>query len=146
MRSIKRVISDTYWQFYRRFFDRYDLIKADTLDKRGYYDIDERLLHCIMQTIVDFYDIEVSEFEKQELKNFRNKKPHELDQGSLTKLIEVKAIYNWWKKYPDKLKKIDKLYSDNAPWHCINKFENDLFKEEQDMLIRVIKIRAYLWS
>lgn len=146
MRSLKRIISDTYWQLYRRFFDRYDLIKADTLDKRGYYDIDERLLHCIMQTIVDFYEIEVSEFEKQELKNFRNKKPHQLDPESLTKLIEVKAIYNWWKKYPDKLKKIDKLYTDNAPWQWINKSESDLFKEEQDMLIRVIKIRAHLWS
>lgn len=146
MRSIKRVISDTYWQLYRRFFDRYDLIKADTLDKKGYYDIDIRILHCIMQVIKDYHDIEISDYEKEEYKKYRNKKHTELTKESISLIKEVKAIYNWWKKYPEKEEKIAKLYKDNAPWGCIDKAEKDLFNEEQAMLMRAITIRPQLWS
>ena len=54
---------------------------------------------------------------------------------------EIKAIYRWWKLYENLSKIAHKAKGDKF---C--KMQDALIKEEQEMLIRLVKIRKYLWT
>lgn len=146
LKRIKNKIVEKYWKIYRRFFDRYDLIKADTLSKTEYYETDTRILHCVMQSIVDFYDIEMTEYEKHEYNNFLKGNFTELEKEHILFIKAIKSIYIWWKNYPNREEEISKLYENNAPYKIIRKKEADLLKEEQTELMSAIAIRPKLWS
>jgi hypothetical protein len=84
---------------------------------------------------------------------------------------EIKEIYDWWKNYPVRENQID---SQRSIWHDefikrdgegiekfnnssksdtekdesekLHKMEADLLQEEEEMLIRLVKIRPCLWT
>ncbi len=152
-------IFDIYYYLKTRFIKKYYLI--DTKFKRDcWMDSDTKILYGMMSILVDFVEKEKplervdwdTEIEHQNAKN------------------EFMTIYEWWKNYPNREKEIDnalsKWYNESIPERCknilnldiknttlskqlmdhLNILEEQLANEEQEMLIRLIKIRKYLWT
>lgn len=112
------------------------------LEKGQWYDLTYRIPHCLLYELEKFIEkekgLEVHEWEKTLTFNEDwGVKPDDEKYGKLTHqalaAIEQDAIYQWWKENKGK-KDID--------------FENEdtYLKEEEEMLIRLIKIRNSLWT
>jgi hypothetical protein len=125
-----RTLRDKYDELCNCLFRRYDLIRTG-LSKKDWHDKDITMLYGMMNLLVDYVDGE---------KCFEITKWDE-DADSKRVAKEIKAIYRWWKLY-------DKLYAiaHNAKGEKFHKMQDSLIKEEQEMLIRLIKIRKYLWT
>lgn len=110
------------------------------LDKGQWYDLTYRIPHCLFSELEKFIEVEkgldVHEWEKTLTFNedWGVKSEHP-KWGTLTPqalaAIEQDEIYQWWK--------VNKGYVD---------FENEeaYLKEEEEMLIRLIKIRGSMWT
>ena len=155
-------IRDTYYNLKHLFFDRYDLIRTK-LPKTKYYDTPILLLYGTMNLIVDL--VEKEKF----LEHVDTSSSTAWENAVKT----VEEAYNWWKNYDNREKEIDIALNN---WHSIkfkNCFDGDgylaklnttdtletmrysdlydylkskLEKEEQQMLLKVIKVREYLWT
>lgn len=112
------------------------------LEKGQWYDLTYRIPHCLFSELEKFIEqekgLETHEWEKTLTFNEDwGVKPDEEKYGKLTHqalvAIEQDEIYQWWKDNKDK-KDVD--------------FENEesYLKEEEEMLIRLIKIRGSLWT
>lgn len=112
------------------------------LNRGEWYDLTYRIPHCLFSELEKFIEVEkgldVHEWEKSLVFNEDwGVKPDEEKYGKLTHqalaAIEQNEIYQWWKDNKDK-KDVD--------------FENEetYLKEEEEMLIRLIKIRGSLWT
>lgn len=112
------------------------------LDKGQWYDLTYRIPYCLFSELEKFIEkekgLETHEWEKTLVFNEDwGVKPDDEKYGKLTPqalaAIEQDAIYSWWKENKGK-KDVD--------------FENeeDYLKQEEEMLIRLIKIRGSLWS
>ena len=149
------ILRDWYINIKNGIFRRYDLIPTK-LNRTNWWDKDTLILHGMMELLVDFVDGEKC-FEIVSWEEDSHKEAGE----------EIKAIYAWWKNYPNRQKEIDDVLT--AWGDCtfgrkedlvvpeqtdISKellkihdlLENKLLEEEQDMLIRLIKIRKFLWT
>ena len=117
-----------------------------------WYDTDERMLYGMMNLLVEYVDGE----EPFELIDWRENQSVE---------NEIKKIYHWWKVcYPALLKdeelstsewydysktKKQTGYSEEKEKELLGKswkIEQQRENEEQDMLLRLVKIRKYLWT
>jgi len=145
----------------RLLWYRYDLIRTG-LSKSGYHDKPEIILYGMMNTLVDYVEVEKC----FEVVDFEHGEPWK-SVG-----ITIREIYAWWKEYPDRQEEIS-ISLDN--WHKTtftddktnpldvinsgvrtdeserhndiqNYLENKLKEEEQEMLLKLIKIREYLWT
>lgn len=112
------------------------------LEKGQWYDLVYRIPHCLFSELEKFIEkekgLEVHEWEKTLVFNEDwGVKPDDEKYGKLTpqalSAIEQDEIYKWWKENKDK-KDID--------------FENEenYLEQEEEMLIRLIKIRRSLWT
>ena len=112
------------------------------LEKGKWYDLTYRIPHCLFNELEKFIEKEKGlETHGWEMKLTYDEgwgvKPDNLKYGTLTPqalaAIEQDAIYSWWKENKGK-KDVD--------------FENeeDYLKQEEEMLIRLIKIHRSLWS
>lgn len=141
------------------FFRKHHLINTH-LKRSQWHDTDERMLFGMMSLLTDYIEKERA-FEVIEWDN--------ADDHKYVK-SEILTIRNWWLNRPRRLKDIDdaldKWHTErfkgkdkwleelNKPstkkaerlWVKLNKMEADLNTEETDMLIRLIKIREYLWT
>ena len=109
------------------------------LEKGQWYDLTYRIPHCLFFELDKFITqekgLETHEWEKTITYNedYGIGPDHEL-YGKLTDqaiaAIEQDAIWNWWKENKDKAEFGDVEYQ----------------KQEEEMLIRLIKIRGSLWS
>jgi hypothetical protein len=76
-----------------------------------------------------------------------------------TSFAEILELYNWWKNYPNRPDPMDvsgwsDIYDDKTVDEAVkNEVSHNLFdleeqqdKEEEDMLIRLIKVRKSLWT
>lgn len=143
-------------------FKRFDLIPTG-LSKSGYHDKPELILHGMMRLIVDYVEVEKC-FERIEWES-------DPDHSKVAK--DIKEIYAWWKDYPNRQKEIN-IALDN--WHSLKypeghfqfdtlninglddteemkryfklhyDMEEQLEKEAEMMLMKIIKIRNYLWT
>lgn len=112
------------------------------LEKGQWYDLTYRIPHCVFSELEKFIEVEkgmdVHEWEKSLVFNedwgvkSDNEKYGKLTHQALA-AIEQDEIYIWWKSNKDK-KDVD---FDN---------EETYLKEEEEMLIRLIKIRGSLWT
>jgi len=155
-----RTLKDWYYDIRNGLFKRYDLIRTG-LDKTSWHDKDGLMLYGMMNLLVDFVDKEEC-FETIEW----NSDPEHAHAAK-----EIRSIYRWWKNYDNRGKEIDNQLH---VWHnefekrsgdWLNKFNNPvkskmedvefeklhvmeelLIAEEEDMLIRLIKIRKFLWT
>lgn len=112
------------------------------LEKGQWYDLTYRIPHCLFSELEKFIEkekgLETHEWEKTlTVDSTWGAKPEDENYGKLTHqalaAIEQQEIYEWWKANKDK-KDVD--------------FENEetYLKEEEEMLIRLIKIRNSLWT
>ena len=109
------------------------------LEKGQWYDLTYRIPHCLFfeldKFITEEKGLETHEWEKTITYNedYGIGPDHEL-YGKLTDqavaAIEQEAIWNWWKENKDKAEFGDAEYQ----------------KQEEEMLIRLIKIRGSLWT
>ena len=142
-------------------YNRYDLVRSK-LPKGEYHDTVELMLHANMEMLVSYVEVEdcfsVIDFD---------------DCAKTKKLAyDIKEIYLWWKAYDNRQKEIANALN---IWHdekfkgvkgdgwleAINKkdtpkvkklsdtlfkLEENLAKEEEKMLIKLMKIRTALWT
>lgn len=157
-----RHIRDFYYASKHYLFDRYDLIKTG-LPKTQYSDPPERILYGIMNTVVEFVEEEKC-FETIDY----TASPYWQEVGDT-----IKEVYDWWKDYPNRQKQIeialnnwhDAKFGNGVPDNWLDKMnftvdsdevkryndihdelEAQLAKEEDEMLIKVMKIRKGLWT
>lgn len=161
-------LKDSYYYLKNRLFKRYDLIRTG-LPKSQWIDIDHKMLHGVMGLIVDFIekergleyiDYETSEEDKKRKKEIidlyvdwkvrypklleeENLKLKEWASGQDTKWSEIeerpKTYKLEWVYHRDKATQ-DKLFEE------LNQLEKDVYEMEQNMLHRMIEIRASLWT
>lgn len=155
-KRLKYRLDNLKWWFLHRTVDKYHVV--DTGLEPGYYDVPERMLHACFQLLVDYVEKE---------------QPNEITEwDSVTEhsdyAKEIKELYEWWKNRNDLAKEWDKLHSEfpainvfNRKDKCIDKemlaeyekrvdiilkMENEERKRENTNLIRLIKIKDYLWT
>jgi hypothetical protein len=143
-----------------RFVVKHHLIRTGL--RPGWWDTDTRMLYGMMALLVEFIEKEKPE----EIVEWDSASDHAHARD------EFKAIYGWWKNYPKFQNEISDLLS---KWHdCkfgkdyshdwikklnipdtkeakrlfdnLNIAEQRLEEEEQDMLMRLVKIRHFLWT
>lgn len=111
------------------------------LEKGQWYDLTGRIPLCLFNELEKFIEkekgLETHEWEKTLTFNEDwGVKPDDEKYGKLTHqalaAIEQDAIYSWWKENKDK----DVDFED----------EETYLKEEEEMLIRLIRIRNSLWT
>lgn len=112
------------------------------LNRGEWYDLVYRIPDCLLSELEKFIEVEkgldVHEWEKTLTFNEDwGVKPDDEKYGKLTPqalaAIEQQEIYDWWKENKDK-KDVD---SEN---------EETYLEQEEEMLIRLIKIRGSLWT
>jgi len=153
--KIKWWIKGKWERFYCRIKFGYKphIIKTG-LPPAYFYGIDHRMLYGMMSLLVEFIEKE-KPFEIVEW---------ESDPEHSNAAKEFTAIYEWWKKYPDLLKKEEAASHNWYEYHKKRKLpefdekeemrlldlsrqvEVDRYNQEQDMLTRLVKIRLFLWT
>jgi hypothetical protein len=113
-----------HWKTKRRLYFLIDykllsmkFLKVETLSK-GWHDMDELMLHACFQCLVSFV-------EKENGLNHANYEAHK------TSVDEVKELYDWWKIRGNE----NLAYADDK-----------ISNKDTEMLIRLIKIRHFLWT
>ena len=155
-------VRDAYYWLRNLLIIRRHIIKTG-LPVGRWYDSDGRMLYGMMNLLVEFIEGE----EPFKWVDWKSDKYH----SHAAK--EMKAIYKWWKNYPKREKQIDdaltkwhdlkfrKNGKKDIDWLAeinkadspevkvasdyLRKLEGKLHKEEQEMLIRLVNIRDYLW-
>lgn len=161
LKKILDLVRILYWRVTQWFTDRWyfyvknrpNIIKVP-MKVTPWMDKDHLMLLVNMKLLVDY----VEEERPFELINW----DHDVVNANARK--EIEEIYKWWKNYENRQKEIDnvlhewylstQLQSDNQ--EAVKKekelfdkqslMETKLDEEEQDMLIRLIKIRRFLWT
>jgi hypothetical protein len=199
--NVWKFITDPYYNtrsYIRNRFVDHTHILHTRLPAGGWYDVDHRLLHGIMETLVDFIEVEKawmfllwSKPEDKQVYEWKNGRCPEAGLAYLkwemtldeqdedgAKYInrpqsdaarEQLAIYNWWKfERPARPDVYDVTgwseYCDRHKGFCfdnrseedrqesrrildaVHELEAKYESEDEDMLIRVIKIRHSLWT
>ena len=152
-RKIFRFIANKIYWFKCAFIYKFNII--DTGLSTGYHDPDKIMLHGMMAILCDF--IERENGGEEDIKNqidsledliAEDEKFFESGSKQADTLIEIYAIYHWWKyERPKVEKEIDEICTDymkNAK--NIRKLEEELFKKDQEMLHRLIEVRPSLWT
>jgi hypothetical protein len=196
-RYIPTPISDVRYYCRNRFYRKTHILPTGF--KPGeYHDLDERILHGVMNALVDYVEVELAyksrwcKTEESKTAKWRNGRCPELGLAHLAWEMtlddpnldinercdsqaktarEVKAIYDWWKARPNRPDAMDASgwseicdekrnggigFMDkgsaeferrrNKAHKLLRKIELQYDKEDQDMLIRVIKHRRSLWA
>jgi len=190
-------ISDIRYYCRNRFYRKTHVLPTGF--KPGeYHDLDERILHGIMNALVDYVEVELAYksrwcgTEESKTAKWRNGRCPELglahlawemtlDDPSLDEsnrcdsqaatAREIKAIYDWWKARPNRPDPYDisgwselcdekrngglRIFEKGSPeyerrktksFKMLRKIEAQYEKEDEEMLIRVIKHRRSLWT
>jgi hypothetical protein len=124
-------------------------LKINTLESKQYYDKDEILLHANFQILVDFVEKELH-YPNKELKELlvpiddedkNNKKTIQMIKNQNNTTRKVINLYNWWKNIrPSRINVWD--YNIENP----SKKEIEYDKEDDKMLLQLIKLRNFLWT
>jgi hypothetical protein len=103
---------------------RGNILKIKSLHK-GWCDNDKVMLHACFKLLVNC--IEKEKLLSQETFDWKH------NEEVIKEKEELKFLYKWWKQRAKKDLKIDSL-------------KDTQYKEDNDMLIRLIKIRHRLWT
>jgi len=153
---------DTYWRMINRWVwairhryqpkHKYHIVRTSL--KPGYWDPTSQILYATMDTVKEFVD------ETKDTVAWDSDPPH------AETWAELQIVYNWWvNEYPHREEKLpefpeidhEKLFGDDdyredqeyIEWNKIAKIHNqaeiDWAREEEEMLIRVMKVRNFLW-
>ena len=155
-----RPFSAAHYYLRQRFINKLYLIDTK-LDRGKYYDTDSRMLYGMMSLLCQYIEIE----KPMESINWMDEENH------FCVYFSMMDAYIWWKNYENRTKEIDRALdtwyasekkNKNDDWLAnINKpqskdseklfkhlheLEAQLEKEEEEMLVRLVRIRKYLWT
>lgn len=161
---------DVWWGFLHRTFKRFNKIEIRTLEP-GYYDLEDRLLHGSMQLLVDFVEkqkpFDHIDWESDERHSHAAKEVKALyhwwtverpaRKSCVEQLgdTEVPEPFECWSKKSDgglecgpKEFRLTALLYPKYEAACKLDRDNEekWAQEEEDALIRLAKIRRYLWT
>lgn len=109
---------DIKWWIKHRTTDKYHIVKLGL--PPGYYDIDHRMLYACFALLVEFVEYEY------------NNADWEWDEEHQKVGKEIKELYNWWTNIrPNR---------EILPCYGTEYVDDDI------QLVRLIKIREYLWT
>jgi hypothetical protein len=114
-------------QYFKQKMKNPKKLKIKSLKKHSWADKDTVILHACFQLLTDFVDKENIDLHPYQWTH---------DENVRTIRVEIDALYKWWKSYVPKYKKGKISYIKG----------NEQYKSENEMLIRLIKIREYLWN
>ena len=156
--GINKRFHDLKWKFIHRYVPRhqYNVLRPASL-KPGYHDPCERILHACMEELREYFEKGAPDIS------------WDSDEHHAHVYSEMKEIYDWWvNTYLNHEERLDKEYPfpkdvpigrilghkhDDDPavieWRRIadihHKAEDQLLAQEEEMLIRLMKIRRSLW-
>lgn len=161
MYRLKRACDDFY---YGRIKNKHWKIVTD-LPRTAWHDSDSRMLYGMMKVLEDFI-----EKDNIDIVNWDGTPEHQHAKS------EMDTIYVWWKNYSNRQKEIEDALHEwferfwslsgdrefSLGLQYINKKEKDekerelsdhlheleakLIEEEEDMLLRLVKIRCFMWT
>lgn len=113
-------------QYFKQKMKKPKKLKIKSLKHWAWADKDTVILHACFQLLTDFV-------EKENIDIHPYQWTH--DENVRTIRAEIDTLYKWWKSYLSKIRKgkIDSIK------------ENEIYKSENEMLIRLINIRHHLW-
>lgn len=119
---------------------RYWLVRPKTLTL-NYHDADTLILHSVMQILTDFYEDQIKTKRINWEATARYKDVYN----------QMEEIYYWWKDYNDIKKSLwdipdlpEPEYSNYI--HEAQMKESKLEDQADEMLIKLMKIRQFLWD
>jgi len=137
----------------------------------GWIDEDKQILYACFNVLCSYVDIvNSSDYSFGITDEDFKKMQKRIDEGDecdvdmytnhMQHLKEVKALYNYWTIHrKEKLQEIDRLSKDwhdnlvadrekedKTRWDSMKKAQEDFDKEEDEYLVRVMKIRRCLWT
>lgn len=145
------------WEFKHKYIPKHQFhIIRTTLDPKHYHDPREQILYATMDMVKQFVDITGDQIN------------WDSDPDHAHVWAELQVVYDWWvNKYPNREDNLpdypdvddEKILGEkreecrNDPdvkeWDRIatihRNAEEEWEREEEEMLIRVMKVRAYLW-
>lgn len=154
-----RKVNDVYYNIKNRFFMKFYLIDTG-LKRTQWHDTDTKILYAIMKLVVDYVEGE------EPFKHIN----WDSDEGHVTAAKDIKEVYFWWKNYENRQKEInialDNWYVSSFPdkedvlerlnfvktdeskqlFDHHSELELQLLKEEEEMMIKIIKVRGYMWT
>lgn len=161
---------DLWWGFLHRTFKRFNKVELKSL-KPGYYDVDHRLLHACFNLLADFVEKEkpfehinwdhdeTHQHAAREIKSLYNwwKESYLCRRGIMEDFPDhlMPKPFEDWKKSPDGGSSYgpEERESSEKKWpeyHLALREswaqEERWDKEEEENLIRLMKIRGYLWT
>lgn len=119
-------IGDVKWWFFHRFHPSHRNHVIKTRLPPGYYDKDDLMFHACFTLLQNFVELE------QPFDIFETSEPH---------WTEIKNLYDWWK---ERALRQDPWDVEEARQAFNITIERD--KEDQEMLMRLIAVRQYLWT
>ena len=149
---VTRFFSDIYYWFVYRFHPKHQYHVVSTGLPPGYFDTDHRMFHCCFNLLKEYVEFELGGIEKLsrwenkswETEGFSSKKEYE-EYVDLDR--EMREIYNFWVNVrparEDPYENWNKR--DNFSWDLSFKIDQEYDRQDQDMLLRLIKIREHLW-
>lgn len=125
--KLLRLFYDLKWWIIHRTVNRYHVLKLKT--NPGYSDIVERMMHANFVLLEEFMEEEFDRVQWYPSNNKLEEDEKEYFETSSKVADELKFLYKWWQKRKKK--------------ECLT-FEEE--KEDNFMLIRLVKLREYLWT
>lgn len=145
---IEKTIDDAYWWVRYHTTDRYhylDLRQPKRLNhfsnpdgySYGYQDIDRRMLYAMFNLLCQFVEHELSTV-------YISPEALQRDaslQFQYDRCVEIKALYRYWKVERQELhRQIDMAQEERM------ELQNQFDAKEDEMLMRLLKVRRFLWS
>jgi hypothetical protein len=134
------MLHKAYWWLKHRFSPkhRYHVHKFHHL-KPGWHDVDNKMLHSMFDYLVEYVEeedgMEVLNYQwKDKDKDFPNFPPERYAEYKRV-YEEVKFLYEWWQEYLKTEYDFETLEE-----------EDRKYNEATEMMCRLAKIRAYLWT
>jgi hypothetical protein len=129
------------------FWYKYHLI--DTKLPHTWHDTDQLMIYGMFSLLEDYVEIELAgmyvwayEKEAKRIRTDRGLAYIKKHKGEYA-YDEILELYNWWKFERDSA--YDEIYEIDDAKKAIE-YEDRLTRKDTDMLIRLIKIRQYLWT
>lgn len=156
LRVWRRKLHDLWYTLKCNLWHRYTTIKPRYLTHH-FVDRDVHLAHCAFEILSQFYEQEQKPLRDSYPLFAEHKKGYiEQDEYNIQDSIdkEIQYLYRWWHDYYNgfALYKIEELWNiaiqskNDEDGRIAVQFEDDLEKELDEMLHRLIAVRQYLWT
>lgn len=136
------------WAIRYRTINRYHMLnlqqKDGTIDdyRYGWIDSDKQIVYACFNILCNFVEKEwEGGFPYQKNWDDLNENERMYFEKYNASVKEVETLYKYWKV--DRVKKLKSLKDDTFP---TLKDEEDFLKKEEEFLIRLIKIKGFLWE